>query len=77
MKFGEMIEAAYTDKAPHKVCQFIYELAEAFNRFYHENTILGEKDEARKASYLALLDLVKSVMETCIDLLGFEAPDKM
>lgn len=77
MKFGEMMASAYEEKAPHKVCQFIYELAEAFNRFYHENKILGEEDEKRRISYLSMLDLVKRVLETCIDVLGFEAPDKM
>ena len=77
MKFGEMMTSAFEEKAPHKVCQFIYELAEAFNRFYHENKILGEEDEKRRASYLSMLDLVKRVLETCIDVLGFEAPDKM
>lgn len=77
MKFGEMMTGAYEEKAPHKVCQFIYELAEAFNRFYHENKILAEPDEKRKASYISLLDLVKNILETCIDVLGFEAPEKM
>ena len=77
MKFQDMMVAAYEEKGPHKVCQFLYELAEAFNRFYHENKILTEEDEMKKASYLALLQLVKDVMETCLDVLGLEAPDQM
>ena len=68
---------AFDDKAPHKICSYIYELANAFNRFYHETKILTEEDEEQKKSFIALLVLVKDVLETCIDLLGFEAPERM
>lgn len=76
-KFADTIEASYTERAPHKICQFIYELSESFNHFYHENKILTNEDEDRKVSYIQLLVLVKRVLEQCIDLLGFSAPDKM
>lgn len=76
-KYADTIEGAYTELAPHRICQFIYELSEAFNHFYHETKILAEEDEKRKASYLKLIGLVQRVLEQCIDLLGFEAPDKM
>ena len=76
-KFGDMMQAAYKEKAPHKICQFIYELSENFNHFYHENSILANEDDERKASYIQLLILVKNVLEQCIDLLGFQAPEKM
>ena len=76
-KFGSTIENAFEEKAPHKICAYIYEVSNAFNSFYHETKILSEQDEARKASYLALLDLVREVLETCIDLLGFSAPERM
>lgn len=76
-KFGNMMEAAYNEKAPHKICQFIYELSENFNHFYHENSILANENEEQKASYIQLLILVKNVLEQCIDLLGFQAPEKM
>ncbi len=76
-KFSDMMENAYEEKAPHKVCQFIYELSESFNRFYHENKILGNEDQEKKASYIQLLVLVKNILEQCIDLLGLSAPDRM
>lgn len=76
-KFRDMMEAAYNEKAPHKICQFIYELSENFNHFYHENSILANENEEQKASYIQLLILVKNVLEQCIDLLGFQAPEKM
>lgn len=76
-KYVDTIEGAYAELAPHRICQFIYELSEAFNHFYHETKILTEEDEERKASYLKLIGLVQRVLEQCIDLLGFEAPEKM
>ena len=74
-RFADMMETAYKELAPHKICQYIYELSESFNHFYHETKILLEEDEKRKASYIKLLSLVQKVLESCIDLLGFEAPD--
>lgn len=76
-KYNEVLEIAYHELAPHKICAYIYDLANAFNRFYHETKILSEEDEAKKKSYLALLVLVKEVLESCIDVLGFEAPERM
>ncbi len=76
-QFNAVIEGAYEETAPHKICAFIYELANAFNRFYHETKILAEEDEKQQASWIALLGLTKDVLETSIDLLGFSAPDRM
>ena len=76
-KFIEMVEMAYEEIAPHKICQYIYELSDVFNRFYHETKILAEEDIVRRASYIALLKLTMEALLTCIDLLGFEAPDRM
>lgn len=76
-KFNTMMEAAFEEIAPHKVCAYIYDLANAFNKFYHETRILAEEDENKKAGYIALLVLCRDVLETCIDLLGFDAPERM
>jgi len=76
-KLSAAITSAYEEKAPHKICAYIFDLSNAFNRFYHENKILACEDETRKASYLRLLSLTKNVLETAIDLLGFEAPERM
>lgn len=76
-KFNAMMENAYEEAAPHKVCAYIYDLANALNRFYHENRILAEEDETRKKSWIALLILTKDILETCIDVLGFSAPERM
>ena len=72
-----MMENAFEETAPHKVCAFIYDLANAFNRFYHETKIMAEEDETKQAGYIRLLMLTKDVLETCIDVLGFSAPERM
>ena len=65
------------EQAPHKICQFVYELSDAFNKFYHENKIVTNEDEAVRSSHIQLSSLVGNVLETAIDLLGLEAPEKM
>lgn len=76
-RFNATIENAFLDTAPHKICAYIYELANAFNGFYHGTKILAEENEEVKKSYIALLVLTKEVLEKCIDMLGFSAPDRM
>ena len=75
--FESAVDQAAAELAPHKICAFIYELANAFNRFYHETRILGETDENKKQSWIALITLTLRVLEQAIDLLGFNAPDRM
>ena len=76
-KFNAVVENAFEEKAPHKICSYIYDLANAFNRFYHEEKILSEENEEQRHSWICLLLLVRDVLETCIDLLGFSAPERM
>lgn len=76
-QFNASIRSAYEETAPHKVCSYIYELANAFNHFYHENNIMGESDEKKQAGFIHLLELTRDVLEQSIDLLGFSAPERM
>lgn len=76
-RFNAMMENAYKETAPHKVCSYIYDLANALNHFYHETKIMAEEDEAVQASYVRLLTLTRRTLEVCIDVLGFSAPDRM
>lgn len=76
-RFNAVMENAFEEIAPHKICSYIYELANEFNRFYHEVKILSEEDEERKKGYLALLMLTRDVLENCIHVLGFESPERM
>lgn len=76
-KFNNVIETAFEELAPHKICAYIYDLSNAFNRFYHETKILSEENEDRKAGFIALLLITKRALEACIDMLGFEGPERM
>ncbi len=76
-RFADMIEKAAEELAPHRVCQYIYELSNAFNSFYHENRILVEEDESRQAQWIALIAIVLRILGVCTELLGFEVPARM
>lgn len=76
-KLSEVIDSAFAESAPHKICKFVYDLSNAFNHFYHETKILSEEDDSKKKGYIALIELTKNVLVTCIDMLGIEAPERM
>ena len=76
-KFNAVMENAFEELAPHKICAYIYELANDFNHFYHEVKILSEENEEKKKGYLALLMLTRDVLESCIHVLGFTSPERM
>ena len=76
-KFNAVMESAFEETAPHKICSYIYDIANAFNSFYHGTKIMSEENETVQKSYIRLLELTKSVLETCIDVLGFSAPERM
>jgi arginyl-tRNA synthetase len=76
-KFNEMIATAYHEIAPHRICAYIYDLANAFNSFYHNTKIITEEDSAKQSSWILLITLVQDILQECIDLLGFEAPERM
>ncbi len=76
-QYGTTVEEAAKDLAPHRICAYAYEVANRFNRFYHEVKILTEEDTKRKASYLYLLNITLAVLNGCTGLLGFSAPDHM
>ena len=73
----DQLAMAYRDSAPNTVCAYAYELAGAVNKFYHETRILTEPDPDRRWGYVALITFAKRVLEECIDLLGFSAPERM
>ncbi len=76
-KFAPTLEAALSGSAPNLICAYIYDLAGCVNKFYHETPILKEEKEELKAGHIALIALAKNILETCISILGFAAPEKM
>ena len=75
--FVPMIEGAFRDLAPHRICAYIYQIANDFNKFYHATKIITEEDRSRQKSWIGLLMFTLKVLETCTDLLGFDAPEMM
>lgn len=75
--FVPMLRGVWKDLAPHRICAYIYQTANDFNRFYHETKILTEEDKEKQESYIALISLTLRILETSTDILGFEAPEAM
>ncbi|HHX11189.1 MAG TPA: arginine--tRNA ligase, partial [Clostridiales bacterium] len=67
----------YEETAPNRICQYIYDLANALNSFYHETKIIAEEDERKQASWINLISLVLDILQSCADLIGIEAPERM
>lgn len=76
-KYNDVMETSFAETAPHRICQYIYDLSNAFNSFYHDTRILAEEDKARQASWIQLITLAKDVLTACIHVLGFDAPERM
>ena len=76
-RFQEVFEVAAGEFAPHRICSFIYDLSNELNHFYHETKIITEEDSARRERYLQLISLTKDLLEACIGMLGFSAPERM
>lgn len=76
-KFGEVIEASFADRTPNRICEYVYDVSNLFNRFYHENRIITEEDQNKKMSWINLITLTRDVLEACLDILGIEAPERM
>lgn len=76
-QFNEVIVNSFVDYSPHKICQFIYELSNEFNRFYHDNKIISEQNSIKQNSWLKLISLSRDILVACLDLLGIEVPERM
>ncbi len=76
-RYNDVMDTSFAETAPHKICQYIFELSNAFNSFYHDSNILKEEDLKRQASWIKLITLVKDVLGACIQVLGFDAPERM
>lgn len=77
IKFNQTIENSFAEIAPHKICQYIYDVSNNFNQFYGDTKIIAEENKKQQAGWIELLLLTKKILEICIDLLGFEAPERM
>jgi arginyl-tRNA synthetase len=71
------VEAAIGTQEPAFVAKYAFQLAQAFNNFYHKHHILSEADDQKHAFLLALTELVEQRLVQCLQLLGIETPEKM
>ena len=76
-KYNDVMETSFEETAPHKICQYIYDLSNVFNSFYHDTRIIAEENKAQQAGWIQLITLVRDVLAACIQVLGFEAPERM
>ena len=74
--FNKSILSAMRRNEPHIVTRFVLDLAQAFNKFYHDNPILVEDEELRKAR-LALVAATRQTLENGLNILGMHAPERM
>ena len=74
--FNKTILNAMRKNEPHIITRFVLDLAQAFNKFYHDNSILVEDAELRKAR-LALVCATRQALENGLKLLGMQAPERM
>ena len=74
--FNKSILSAMRRNEPHIVTRFVLDLAQAFNKFYHDNPILVEDEELRKAR-LALVAATRQTLENGLGILGMHAPERM
>jgi arginyl-tRNA synthetase len=77
LSLGDVLKAAEDKRAPNMLCEYAFELAQNFSRFYGEHHILSEPDAGLKASRLGLCALVLAVLTGVLDLLGIEVPERM
>ena len=76
-RYSDVMLTCFEELAPHKICAYIYELSNALNHFYHETKIIAEEDRKKQAGYISLVTLTRDVLMTCINVLGFSAPERM
>ncbi|MEE8486133.1 MAG: arginine--tRNA ligase [Acidimicrobiia bacterium] len=77
VRVQEIVYRAATLRAPNVIAEYAYEVATDFSRFYEHCHILREKDGARQASWLSLVEVTLASQTVLLDLLGIEIPERM
>lgn len=73
-EYPEVVDRAVADLMPHHIANYLYELAQIFNRFYEHNRVIGDE---RQSQRLALVERYADTLKTGLNILGISAPDKM
>ena len=77
MDFPAVVRQAGDEFSPAVIANYAYALAQDFNSFYHDYSILNEKDEQVRRFRLQLSDIVARVISRAMYLLGIEVPERM
>jgi arginyl-tRNA synthetase len=77
LTLGDVLAAAEEKRAPNMLCEYAFELAQGFSRFYGAHHILSETDEALRSARLGLCARVLTVLTQVLGLLGIEVPERM
>ena len=75
--FPERVNAAINDYEPSVVTRYILDLCAAFNRFYHECSIVNCEDEALRNSRIALTRATNQILRTALHLICLQSPEKI
>ncbi|MEA2926060.1 MAG: arginyl-tRNA synthetase, partial [Alphaproteobacteria bacterium] len=73
----EKMQAAEDNRAPNILCEYAFELAQKFSRFYSEHHILSETDEELRSARLATCESTLAVLTKVLGILGIEIPERM
>lgn len=77
LRYGSVVADVGVSLEPHRLCSYLYDLAEAYSAFYQQCPVLKAEDEAIRRSRLRLCDVVRRVLVDGLDLLGIDAPQRM
>lgn len=77
LRYGSVVEGTATALEPHRLCSYLYELANAYSAFYQQCPVLKADDAAIRASRLRLCDLTRRILADGLGLLGIDAPQRM
>jgi arginyl-tRNA synthetase len=77
IRLPEVVRRAADLRAPNHLAEYAFNLTGVFNRFYDSCHILSEENEGTRASWLALVDTTRAVLEHALDLLGINVPERM
>jgi arginyl-tRNA synthetase len=75
--FGTAMQRVAADSEPHRLCTYLFELAQAFTTFYESCPVLTAEDESVRRSRLALSALTLRALLRGLDALGIEVPERM
>ena len=76
-EYPAVVEQAGKDYSPSGIANYCYELTKVFNQFYHDFSILGEPDAAKRQVRLVLAKNVAKIIKSGMALLGIEVPERM